>query len=215
MTIRHLHLSRRFRQKAWSHLRSGSLVPPRLCVGVPWCTEKKREAGDLGTHPGGSAFVSTPVSRFVCLPSDSSMCLQALGTCKFAVLAFFSPEQALILWFCVGPAWGDSGYIKLVRGLTSSPTGQCGIAMQASYPTKTTPNPPPTPPTPPEPPTPPPGPEPTQCDDATSCPNGRFPILVLRPNVWWHVILAVLNGNCRPGTVFRIRNQVADLDNMI
>ena len=71
-----------------------------------------------------------------------------------------------------GPAWGDRGYIKLARGLdaavarernVSAEAGQCGIAMQASFPVKEGPNPPPSPPTPPGPepgpPTPPP-PEP-------------------------------------------------------
>ena len=69
-----------------------------------------------------------------------------------------------------GDAWGDRGYIRLVRGIANS-AGQCGIAMQASYPIKKTPNPPPTPPTP-EPPTPPPGPAPAVCDSTTSCPPG-------------------------------------------
>jgi len=31
--------------------------------------------------------------------------------------------------------WGDNGYIKLVRGSGSGKPGQCGIAMDASYPT--------------------------------------------------------------------------------
>ncbi len=34
-----------------------------------------------------------------------------------------------------GGSWGDAGYIKLVRG-TKGASGQCGIAMQPSYPTK-------------------------------------------------------------------------------
>ena len=108
-----------------------------------------------------------------------------------------------------GPAWGDRGYIKLARNLdaavakarnVSATAGQCGIAMQASFPIKTGPNPPPSPPVPPPPPPPPPppGPEPpsppgplpppspppppgpspppppptTQCDEATTCPAG-------------------------------------------
>ena len=64
-----------------------------------------------------------------------------------------------------GPAWGDRGFIKLARGLDaaaargrngSATAGQCGIAMQASFPVKEGPNPPPGPPAPPGPP--PPGP---------------------------------------------------------
>jgi len=83
--------------------------------------------------------------------------------------------------------WGDRGYIKLSRNLDNSSSGQCGIAMQASYPLKSTPNPPepgppsPDPPAPPKPPGPepgppvPPGPTPPPgpaCDDATTCPAG-------------------------------------------
>ena len=68
-----------------------------------------------------------------------------------------------------GPAWGDRGYIKLARNLdatvarernVSATAGQCGIAMQASFPIKQGPNPPPSPPTPPGPPGPPGPPEP-------------------------------------------------------
>ncbi len=54
-----------------------------------------------------------------------------------------------------GPAWGDSGYIKLARGMGQQGEGQCGIAMQASVPIKKGPNPPKPPPTPPS-----PGPDP-------------------------------------------------------
>ena len=77
--------------------------------------------------------------------------------------------------------WGDRGYIKLARNLDNSSSGQCGIAMQASYPIKHSPNPPPgpapppgpDPPSPPPPgPTPPPGPPGPACDDATTCPAG-------------------------------------------
>lgn len=100
-----------------------------------------------------------------------------------------------------GPAWGDRGFIKLARNLdaaraaaanVSAAAGQCGIALQASYPVKDGPNPPPGPPGPgpdppgpkppkppgPKPPAPsPPGPSPPpppqpQCDEATTCPVG-------------------------------------------
>ncbi len=65
---------------------------------------------------------------------------------------------------------------RLVRNLSTAGAspGQCGIAMQASFPIKTGPNPPapkPSPPSPPEPPT----PTPVACDDTTSCPNGARP----------------------------------------
>lgn len=68
-----------------------------------------------------------------------------------------------------GAEWGDKGYIKLARNLGAE--GQCGIAMQASFPIKKGPNPPEPPPTPPTPsPGPGPEPEPVACDDTTQCP---------------------------------------------
>lgn len=72
-----------------------------------------------------------------------------------------------------GPAWGDGGFIKLVRnlGAPGASPGQCGIAMVASYPLKTGPNPPAPKPEPPSPPSP-PEPKPVACDATTSCPNG-------------------------------------------
>ncbi|KAJ3681178.1 hypothetical protein LUZ60_015667 [Juncus effusus] len=39
-----------------------------------------------------------------------------------------------------GAEWGESGYIRMERGVRAS-HGLCGIAMQASYPIKTSPNP--------------------------------------------------------------------------
>ncbi|KAK9859312.1 hypothetical protein WJX84_009805 [Apatococcus fuscideae] len=74
-----------------------------------------------------------------------------------------------------GPLWGDQGFIKLARGIENA-AGQCGVAMQASYPIKNGPNPPapgPEPPTPPTPPTPPSPPAPVVCDQSSSCPNGQ------------------------------------------
>lgn len=73
-----------------------------------------------------------------------------------------------------GPEWGDKGYIKLLRGINAS-EGQCGIAMQASFPKKNGPNPPEPPPTPPSPPpgpSPPPTPQPVDCDGTVQCPAG-------------------------------------------
>lgn len=65
------------------------------------------------------------------------------------------------------PTHAEQGYIKLARNLKSE--GQCGIAMQASFPIKKGPNPPEPPPVPPgpEPPVPPPEPQPVACDDTT------------------------------------------------
>ncbi|KAJ0989435.1 hypothetical protein J5N97_007791 [Dioscorea zingiberensis] len=39
-----------------------------------------------------------------------------------------------------GPEWGERGYIRMQRGI-SKKEGLCGIAMEASYPIKTSPNP--------------------------------------------------------------------------
>ena len=66
------------------------------------------------------------------------------------------------------------GYIKLARNAEAE-EGQCGIAMQASFPIKKGPNPPEPPPEPPgpQPPTPPPEPQPEACDDTTQCPPGN------------------------------------------
>lgn len=77
-----------------------------------------------------------------------------------------------------GGQWGDKGYIRIRMG-SKSKAGMCGIAMQPSYPTKSSPNPPTPPPGPhpgPKPPAPgpkPPAPkpdEPVQCDMASECP---------------------------------------------
>jgi KDEL-tailed cysteine endopeptidase len=35
-----------------------------------------------------------------------------------------------------GASWGDNGYILLGRGASFNPSGQCGIQMEPSYPTK-------------------------------------------------------------------------------
>merc|ERR1712216_771863 len=58
-----------------------------------------------------------------------------------------------------GATWGKEGYILMARG-SGSGAGQCGIAMQPSYPTMSgspTPPAPPSPPSPPSPPAPPSG----------------------------------------------------------
>jgi len=74
-----------------------------------------------------------------------------------------------------GPEWGDNGYILLKMGVEAK-EGLCGIAMSASYPLKTHPNPPsPSPgpgptPSPTPGPTPGPTPDPVKCDMTTECP---------------------------------------------
>ncbi|XP_065870882.1 cysteine proteinase mucunain-like [Euphorbia lathyris] len=72
-----------------------------------------------------------------------------------------------------GPAWGESGYIRMERNIANAKTGKCGIAVEASYPTKNGQNPPKPGPTP-SPVTPPPPAKPsTECDDYFSCPDGN------------------------------------------
>lgn len=65
-----------------------------------------------------------------------------------------------------GPKWGESGYIRMERNVASTDTGKCGIAMEASYPTKKGQNPPKPGPSPPSPVRP-----PTVCDEYYSCPE--------------------------------------------
>ncbi|KAK4274664.1 hypothetical protein QN277_017855 [Acacia crassicarpa] len=65
-----------------------------------------------------------------------------------------------------GSSWGEEGYIRMERNVGKTNTGKCGIAMQASYPTKKGLNPPKPKPSPPSPVKP-----PTVCDDYYSCPE--------------------------------------------
>ncbi|KAL3538853.1 hypothetical protein ACH5RR_002219 [Cinchona calisaya] len=66
-----------------------------------------------------------------------------------------------------GSGWGENGYIKLERNLANVTTGKCGIAIEPSYPVKTSPNPPNPGPSPPSPVKP-----PTVCDNYYTCPEG-------------------------------------------
>lgn len=77
------------------------------------------------------------------------------------------------IYSCAGGFWGDKGYIRMIRGSTPNAAGQCGIAMQPSYPKKNSPNPPAPKPTPPGPPPTPPPPSPNVCDTSTECPAGN------------------------------------------
>eukprot|EP00195_Chlamydomonas_chlamydogama_P016889 CAMPEP_0202889940 /NCGR_PEP_ID=MMETSP1392-20130828/475_1 /ASSEMBLY_ACC=CAM_ASM_000868 /TAXON_ID=225041 /ORGANISM="Chlamydomonas chlamydogama, Strain SAG 11-48b" /LENGTH=479 /DNA_ID=CAMNT_0049573391 /DNA_START=8 /DNA_END=1447 /DNA_ORIENTATION=+ len=72
-----------------------------------------------------------------------------------------------------GPEWGEKGYIRLKAGVAAK-EGICGIAMAASYPTKTGPNPDPGPEPGPDPgPSPGPKPGPVKCDDSSECPESN------------------------------------------
>lgn len=66
-----------------------------------------------------------------------------------------------------GEHWGENGYVKIQRNLDSANTGKCGIAMESSYPIKTSKNPPnpgPSPPSPDQP--------DVVCDAYNTCPQG-------------------------------------------
>jgi KDEL-tailed cysteine endopeptidase len=65
-----------------------------------------------------------------------------------------------------GPSWGEKGFIRMERLGSNSADGKCGINIEASYPIKKGPNPPPGPPLPPSPVKP-----PTACDNSHSCPE--------------------------------------------
>ncbi|KAG6549438.1 hypothetical protein Mapa_009159 [Marchantia paleacea] len=65
-----------------------------------------------------------------------------------------------------GPNWGEGGYVRLERNIEAQ-QGKCGIAIEASFPIKTAPNPEPSTPSPP------PAPKPdVKCDNSYSCNSG-------------------------------------------
>jgi len=67
-----------------------------------------------------------------------------------------------------GPAWGDSGYVKLLRG-TETKAGECGIKSQPTYPVVNGAAPPSPPGPSPAPPSPAPPPSPTCADAEDFC----------------------------------------------
>ncbi len=70
-----------------------------------------------------------------------------------------------------GEAWGEGGFVKLARSVGSGlEEGECGVAKMASFPVKSSADPPLPPPAPPMPPPPPPEPQPVDCDPTTACP---------------------------------------------
>lgn len=60
-----------------------------------------------------------------------------------AVVGYGMTEDATKYWIVKnswGSDWGEKGYIRMERGISAA-EGLCGIAMEASYPIKTSPNP--------------------------------------------------------------------------
>lgn len=85
-------------------------------------------------------------------------------------IGYGTNEDGLDYWIVKnswGTGWGENGYIRIARNVANTPTGKCGIAMEASYPTKNGHNPPSPPPSPPAPVKP-----SIQCDEYSSCPAG-------------------------------------------
>lgn len=70
-----------------------------------------------------------------------------------------------------GEGWGEGGFVKLARSVARVlEEGECGVAKMASFPVKSSADPPMPPPAPPMPPPPPPEPQPVDCDPTTACP---------------------------------------------
>lgn len=89
------------------------------------------------------------------------------------VVGYGTTDQGVDYWTVRnswGPGWGENGYVRMERNLKYQKAGKCGIAIEPSYPVKTSPNPPNPGPSPPSPP--PPSPSRVTCDKYYSCAGG-------------------------------------------
>ncbi|XP_074587762.1 low-temperature-induced cysteine proteinase [Curcuma longa] len=117
------------------------------------------------------AVAQQPVSVGIC-GSERSFQLYSkgifTGPCSTALdhavlIVGYGSENGVDYWIVKnswGKSWGMNGYMHMLRNSNDS-YGMCGINMLASFPTKTSPNPPPAPP-----------PGPTKCSALTYCPAG-------------------------------------------
>lgn len=118
------------------------------------------------------AVAAQPVSVGIC-GSERAFQLYSkgifTGPCSTSLdhavlIAGYGSENGKDYWIVKnswGTRWGMNGYIHILRNSGNS-QGICGINMLASYPIKTSPNPPPSPP-----------PGPTRCDILTYCGKGE------------------------------------------
>lgn len=141
--------------------------------GVCWTNATKRVVADItghktvppnNEHQLAAAVLHRPVS--VGIDADpqafqnykSGVFDAKCGTgVDHGVLIVGLTEDAYIVKNSWGPTWGEEGFIRMKRN-TQHPYGICGIAMNASYPTRGDSPAPPVPP-----PTPGPRPEPKSC----------------------------------------------------
>ncbi|XP_051149901.1 zingipain-2 [Andrographis paniculata] len=137
------------------------------------------------------AAAAQPVSVGIC-GSDSAFQLYSRGIfsgpCSTALdhavlIVGYDSKDGTDYWILKnswGTQWGIDGYMHMARN-TGKAEGVCGINTMASYPIKTSPNPP----------TPPPTPGPTQCSIFTFCAPGETCCCS-----WWLLGLLCMEWKC-------------------